>query len=202
MEKKEILKVEKADIAGWKITTPDETYYIGEYGENHGCFMNEGTIYKDRKAFETGEGICYIPEYGFNNENQNDSELFEFWAKEKASSGITNNPYITTTGYTRQDLIDLCGSAILAQDMFDHLDWMCPETLWQDFCSDSDENDYWIESCQYYDNFYVKEFYDTHDKGMEPVCYEEFYHNEWQDEEYRKECLKKLHEIGLGGDFE
>lgn len=199
MKTKTEFNVEKADIAGWKVVTPNETYYIGEYGTNHGYFCNEGVVYKNRQAFATGKGICYIPESGFDNSDN--FELFEFSAKAGAASDIIDNPYIATEGYTRQNLIDLCGSEFLAEELFDGLDWMCPETLWGEFCEDSDEEDNWIESRQYYENFYIKEFYETHDKGMKPVGHYEFYNNEWQDKEYRKECFKKLNEIGLGGSF-
>ena len=43
---------------------------------------------------------------------------------------MENNSYVATSGYTRQDLVDLCdGNEDMARDLFDHLDWMSPETL-------------------------------------------------------------------------
>lgn len=134
------LKIEKADITGWKITTPDgNVYYIGEYSTHAGCYGNEGVTYKDRHAFETGEGVCYIPEYGFENKDQNNGDLFEFSDKSLAASELPNNPYISDGGYTRQALIDLCnGEADFAKDLFDHLDWMAPETLWEEYLDDEE----------------------------------------------------------------
>lgn len=134
------LKIEKADITGWKITTPDgKVYYIGEYSTHAGCYCNEGVTYKDRHAFETGEGVCYIPEYGFENKDQNIGELFDFSAKSFAASELPNNPYISDGGYTRQALIDLCnGEADFAEDLFGHLDYMAPETLWEEYLDDKE----------------------------------------------------------------
>lgn len=135
--KQQVLKIEKADIAGWKVITKDETYYIGEYGTNHGCFCNEGTIYKDRKAFESGDGICYINEYGF--ECADKFEYFEFYQKEMASSEITDNPYVALNGYTRQDFINICdGREDLAEELFMQVDWQCPETLWDEWLDDEE----------------------------------------------------------------
>ena len=130
-----ILKIEKADITGWKITTPDgESYYIGEYSEHAGCYGNEGVTYKNRHAFETGEGVCYVPEFAFENKSENNCDLFEFYQKEIAASELLRNPYWATGGYTRQDLIDLCnGEEDFAEEIFDHLDWMAPETLWEEY---------------------------------------------------------------------
>lgn len=134
------LKIEKADITGWKITTPNgETYYIGEYSTHAGCYGNEGVTYKDRRAFETGEGVCYIPEYGFENKDQNTGELFEFASKSLVASELPSNPYISEGGYTRQSLIELCnGEVDFAEDLFEHLDWMSPETLWDEYLDDED----------------------------------------------------------------
>lgn len=123
------MKIVKVYPAGWKMVTEDETFYFGEYGQ-FGCYCNDGVVYKDEEAFKTGNGVCYINEYGFENENENSTTLFEFRAKECTASGIEDNTYIATEGYTRKDLIDLCnGNEDMAQDLFDHLDWMSPETL-------------------------------------------------------------------------
>ena len=123
------MKIEKVFPAGWKMVTEDATFYFGEYGK-FGCYCNDGVVYKDEEAFKTGNGVCYINEYGFENENENSTVLFEFRAKEVAASEIENNSYIVMDGYTRKDLVDLCyGDESLAEELFDHLDWMAPETL-------------------------------------------------------------------------
>ena len=135
------MKIEKVYPAGWKLVTDDETYYFGEYGR-FGCYNNEGVVYKDEEAFKTGVGVCYINEYGFDNDDENSIALFEFNAKEAVASTIEENGYVATSGYTRQDLIDLCnGDEAMAEDLFDHLDWMFPETLWNEWCDDEEEQE-------------------------------------------------------------
>lgn len=132
------MKIEKVYPAGWKVETENETYYFGEYGQ-FGCYCNDGVVYKNQEAFETGKGVCYIPEYGFDNENENASSLFEFYAKEAIASQIEGNSYVATDGYTREDLEILCKEANCnATDLFDHLDWMSPETLMNEWIAEEE----------------------------------------------------------------
>lgn len=133
------MKIEKVYPAGWKLITDDETYYFGEYGK-FGCYCNDGVVYKDKQAFETGEGVCYINEYGFENNSDNIGKLFEFNVKEAVASELEGNSYVATSGYTRKDLIDLCnGDELMAKELFDHLDWMAPETLWNEWCEEEEQ---------------------------------------------------------------
>ena len=135
------MKIEKVYPAGWKMETGDETYYFGEYGK-FGCYCNDGVVYKDRQAFESGEGVCYIPEYGFENESENFRSLFEFTTKEAVASELEGNSYVGISGYTREDLEDLCrGTSFDVEDFFNHLDWMYPETLMDEWLSDEEENE-------------------------------------------------------------
>lgn len=123
------MKITKVYPAGWKMETTDNTYYFGEYGK-FGCYCNDGVVYKDREAFKTGHGVCYINEYGFENNEENAGQLFEFDAKASVASELEGNSYVATQGYTRADLEVLCdGTGFTAEDLFDHLDWMSPETL-------------------------------------------------------------------------
>ena len=135
------MKIEKVYPAGWKMETNDETYYFGEYGR-FGCYCNEGVVYKDENAFETGEGVCYIPEYDFDNVDENTTTLFEFYAKKAVASELEGNSYVATYGFTREDLEDLCrGTGYDAEDFFHHLDWMHPETLMDEWLSDDEEQE-------------------------------------------------------------
>ena len=137
------MKIEKVYPAGWKMETKDETYYFGEYGK-FGCYCNDGVVYKDEHAFETGEGVCYIPEYGFENESENANQLFEFHAKEAVASGVEYNSYVATEGYTKEDLKDLCrGTNFDVRELFEHLDWMYPETLIEEWERDEEESAQW-----------------------------------------------------------
>ena len=77
-----------------------------EYKED--CW--NGEIYKDPEAFESGVGICYIPE-------NIDPEL---------------------DGYRRSDFLTLVGGDVQAAErLFDLCDWQCPETLLaEDLCEE------------------------------------------------------------------
>lgn len=135
------MKIEKVYPAGWKMEMDNKTLYFGEYGK-FGCYCNDGVVYKDRQAFETGNGVCYINEYGFDNADENGGELFEFDAKECVASELEGNSYIAESGYTKQDLIDICnGNVGMARELFDHLDWMSPETLMDEWLDDDEENE-------------------------------------------------------------
>ena len=135
------MKIEKVYPAGWKMETGDNTYYFGEYGK-FGCYCNDGVVYKDKNAFGSGEGVCYIPEYGFDNSRENMGELFEFAAKESVASELEDNSYVATEGYTREDLEMLCkGTQYDAEDLFDHLDWMSPETLLDEWIREEEEEE-------------------------------------------------------------
>ena len=129
------MKIEKVYPAGWKMVTPNEIYYFGEYGQ-FGCYCNDGVVYKDDKAFETGNGVCYIPEFGFENADKNP---FEFDAKERIATEIEDNPYVAIQGYTRQDFIELCdGNVGLAKELYESVDWQHPETLWDEWLEDEE----------------------------------------------------------------
>ena len=133
------MQIEKVFPAGWKMETEDEIYYFGEYGR-FGCYCNDGVVYKDVNAFKSGEGVCYIPEFGFENKEENGGTLFEFYMKEAVASDLEGNSYIATEGYTREDLEDLCrGTGYDVEDFFEHLDWMSPETLMDEWLSDEEE---------------------------------------------------------------
>ena len=133
------MKIEKVYPAGWKMETDDGTYYFGEYGK-FGCYCNEGVVYKDEQAFKIGKGVCYINEYGFDNSDENAGPLFEFEAKEYVASELEGNNYVAMTGYTRQDFIDICdGNETMARELFDHVDWQMPETLWNEWLDDEEE---------------------------------------------------------------
>lgn len=132
------MKIEKVYPAGWKMELEDKTIYFGEYGQ-FGCYCNEGVVYKDENAFETGEGVCYIPEYDFDNIEENITTLFEMYAKEAIASRLERNSYTTIDGFTRKDLETLCeGTGYDVEDFFHHLDWMHPETLMDEWLDDDE----------------------------------------------------------------
>ncbi len=157
--------------------------YSSEYGLNG---YGDGFIYKNSVAFhepwryKDKNEIVYIPEYGFPENKSERVPADELQAHD-----------------TRQDLIELTNSEALAAELFDELTWQQPDTLWNEWCNDSDKNGYWIEARWPYEKVYLPEFGEGVDRtGQEPVCGDEFFHVEWQDEEYREYCLKRLTEIG------
>jgi hypothetical protein len=129
-----VIKIQKVEPAGWKVTENDTIIYFGEYGK-FGCYQNEGTIYKDQKAFDVNEGICYIPEYDFDGIKDSEDERYYNFKHPEAipeefKYEIIKNPYWSLSGYTRKDLKELCQESNYdIKDLFDHLDWMYPETL-------------------------------------------------------------------------
>lgn len=121
-----MIRIEKVKNGfGYKVIQDEEI--IGYYGE----YADEGVIYKDYDAFETGQGVCYINEYGFDNAEQNAGELFEFEMKEYATSqGVVDNPYFATEGYTRDGILAIAGGdEKLAEELFCCVSWQCVETL-------------------------------------------------------------------------
>ena len=133
------MKIEKVYPAGWKMETNDGTYYFGEYGK-FGCYNNEGVVYKNEEAFKTGKGVCYVNEYGFENSEENFEHLFEFEAKEYVASELEGNSYVAMQGYTKQDFVDICnGDEAMARELFDHVDWQMPETLWDEWLDEEEE---------------------------------------------------------------
>lgn len=46
---------------------------------------------------------------------------------------------MATQGYTRQDFIELCGGNVgLARELYEHVDWQHPETLWDEWLEDEE----------------------------------------------------------------
>lgn len=88
------------------------TYYAGET-----C---DGMVYKSENAFlNYPDEICYIPEYGFDEGNNyfgNENEV---------------------DGYSYNDLLDICnGNETLCREMFYCLDWIAPETWFNEYEED------------------------------------------------------------------
>lgn len=129
-----MIKIQKVEPAGWKVTEDNTIIYFGEFGR-FGCYQNEGVVYKDREAFEKGEGVCYISEYSFDGiEFSGEERYYKFNHPEKIPNKfkyeILKNPHWGLSGDTRESLETLCqDSNYDIEDLFNHLDWMCAETL-------------------------------------------------------------------------
>ena len=129
-----MIKIQKVEPAGWKVIEDDTIIYFGEYGR-FGCYQNEGTIYKDQKAFNSNKDVCYISEYSFSGiSQQGDDRYYKFKHPEEIPEEfkyeIIYNPYWSLSGNTREYLEHLCQEDnIDTKDFFEHLDWQCSETL-------------------------------------------------------------------------
>jgi hypothetical protein len=84
-----------------------------ENGVFYGDSTKNGVVYKSEDAYlNRHDEICYIPEYGFPEENN-------FCGTEDV-----------VDGYTRNNLMELCdGNKKLCDCLFYGLDWQSPETL-------------------------------------------------------------------------
>lgn len=81
----------------------------GEVYNYEGGHTDDGFVYKDYEAFKTGNGICYISEYGLEDL---DEKLTDLEARYK-NSGMTDEEYrneraeiLEHCGETRQSIID------------------------------------------------------------------------------------------------
>lgn len=106
------------------------TYY-------HGGSTDNGVVYKDYEAFKTGDGICYIPEFGLEGLEDKLDEL------NRRKRFLTGEEYLAERkkilqecGETRQTIIDQVREAFgdeymltdeqvayFAEDVFELADW-------------------------------------------------------------------------------
>ena len=117
------IKIEHKDV-GWKVSVYNggkliKVVYIGEYA-------TQGVIYKDYKAYETGKGVCYIPEFDFDNPDN----PFELSDKAMVAHHIEDNNFQASNGYHRSDFLRIAdGNKDWADCLFEMVDWQHPETL-------------------------------------------------------------------------
>lgn len=125
------LIIHKKDI-GWKVEDIEDgsIFYVGGY---HDTGVSQGVIYKDYEAFKNKKGVCYINEYGFDNSEQNATDLFNFSAKARVAQMFDNNPYISETGYDYNMILDIAeGNENVAEDLFYNADWAAIETYFDE----------------------------------------------------------------------
>ena len=94
----------------------------------------DGYCYKNREAFQSGNGVCYISEAEYN-ELQSDLTALQ---AEYEKSDMSDEDYqsdrkhlLENAGWTRNKLIELCGGPgfeKLAEEVFLSLEWQSPET--------------------------------------------------------------------------
>lgn len=130
------MKIYEADIAGRKLEHEGKIYY---QPQRHG--FNDGVIYKDYKAFESGEGTCYIPEYAIPGNGAFDEFVEpDLVLPDEGDWYLEENCGI----YTKKDFVSIAGKH--ADMLFEDVDWQHPETLWEEYdTEDIDEEDVRIE---------------------------------------------------------
>ena len=96
----------------------------------------QGWVYKDHDAFESGKGVCYIPEY----------DLQDY---EKELKGLTEEEIVdyhkgeNSFFYTRQNFLDMCDcNEDLAREVFYAVDWQSPET----YLNELEESDWFFDT--------------------------------------------------------
>lgn len=84
---------------------------------------NGGFIFKSVENYDSGKGVCYIPEYIIGVKDY--------------------EPYVSGEhGYTRQDFEKLCeGTKIDPDYLFETVNWQHPETLLDELLEDIDFED-------------------------------------------------------------
>jgi hypothetical protein len=102
---------------------------------------DNGWCFKDEDAWKSGKGICYISEYGFEDMEE---ELTDLKAQYE-NSDMTDEEYakrkeeiISDNGYTREQIVNMVGGKgfeKLAESIFYEVDWQSPETLFSEFDS-------------------------------------------------------------------
>ena len=99
----------------------------------------DGVVYKDREAFLSGKGICYIGEYDFGDMQE---ELTDLEARYQ-NSGMTDEEYreersgiLSSHGWTREKIVSMCGREgfeKVSEAVFDAVDWQEPSTYFDKF---------------------------------------------------------------------
>ncbi len=163
---------------GKKIKRKGEWEYTSEFcndGAGNGYVYKNFVAFYEPQRYKNQSEIVYIPEHGFPENKTNraiESELI--------------------SSYSRQALIDLTMNETLAGELLEELSWQSPEALWREWCEDSDKHQHWILAQYAYDEVYLPEQKCLEKIYREPVCFDEYLHNEWQDYGNRKESLEHL----------
>ncbi len=92
--------------------------------------LEQGYGFKSEMAYNNGDMICYVPEYGMNEIDglfENNILNLESFLEELSLT-------IDRNSYTHDKFIDACGGwKSLADEVFDTVDWQFPETLLNDW---------------------------------------------------------------------
>jgi hypothetical protein len=134
----------------------------GHIFDIEGEMSDNGFIFKDSGAFESGEGICYVGEFGLDDIKEALAELEEAHNNSEITSEklyrLERERIILAGGETRQTIIDQVMDAFgedymltyeqvlyFAEDVFQLADWACVATYLAESydledCIDYDDN--------------------------------------------------------------
>lgn len=95
---------------------------------------NDGFIFKSYDNYESGKGVCYIPEYAYNGDRIDES-----------------SEYLDESfGYTRKHFKELCeGTKIESDYLFEMVDWQSPETLLTEMLDNEEDDELGIVKTTY-----------------------------------------------------
>lgn len=116
----------------------------GHIFDIEGVSTGEGFIYKDSGAFDSGEGVCYVGEYGLQDINEQLTDLqaqYENGEMTDEEYRLQRENIILYGGETRQTIIDQVKDAFgddylltdeqveyFARDVFELAEWACIAT--------------------------------------------------------------------------
>ena len=164
-----------------------------------GSMTDNGEVFKDYEAFKSGNGICYVSEYGLIKIEENLAGLQAIYENtKKGEEGyLTDEEYekareavILSIAETRQTIIDQVRDAFgddylltddqveyFAEDVFGLADWAC-------ICTYLTEN-FEMEDCILYDEtvgggMFTDFQHDAVAEGMTPKEYKEHLEAQWK----------------------
>lgn len=86
----------------------------------HGGQTDDGICYKDLEAWETGDGVIYISEYGLDAKPQ------ETWTRESLLA------FLRIELEDRGICVENTDLVVIAEDLLDNAEWQDLSTLWNE----------------------------------------------------------------------
>lgn len=123
---------EKSDVG-------DKIIYSFENGGQISLYLTgetrQGSCYKDEKAFQTGEGVCYIGEYEYEDYvdilNMFLDDLIHCSGEPEDCKNLQEN--LDQSVWNRESMLELCSEQEeIAQDVLNTVDWQSPSTYFDE----------------------------------------------------------------------
>ena len=123
---------EKSDVG-------DKIVYSFENGGQLSLYLTgetrQGSCYKDEKAFQVGEGVCYIGEYEYEDYvdilNMFLDDLIHCSGKSEDCKNLQES--LDQSVWNRESMLELCNEQEeIAQDVLNTVDWQSPATYFDE----------------------------------------------------------------------